>query len=429
MPDALLLDRVLSLPAADIKALQEGKTIAALPISQVPRGWKFILYPRFESESLTNVKLETWAACEGFKMIHEAEQLSVLSALTLWSQSELKKLFEERGHLSLVLLRVYRLPQPIAILGAATSEIRLGKFIGLSHFGEAFKESVRVTEILPILSETVFANRHRKITSFRPPEHPALEALQDTISRYAQNYPAAKALDNDLRIFLGWADCQEAISAHQTHNWMKAITSYGYRTDEAIENKKSNHQAGTDFEIIIRQSLEFLGFKVDEAHQGGAGGIDIFCSQPYQLVGECKSGKGIPDNTVEQLDRIAKRHLEEKYESAHRFIIGPGEASPNLIKSAAFSRIAIMKPETLQKLVEFHNHYPISLLELRDKCLVAGQVDDKVEEFLAELISRIRLQSHIVITLKQYLQDRDLKEIGFERYCGVFDPSQPSTIS
>ncbi|MCY7408447.1 MAG: DUF1802 domain-containing protein, partial [Alkalinema sp. CAN_BIN05] len=68
---------------------------------------------------------------------------------------------------------------------------------------------------------------------------------------------------------------------------------------------------------------------------------------------------------------------------------------------------SIMSPEILQKLVEFHNKYPINLIELRDKCLVAGQVDSKVDEFLKELTVRISVRSYIVRSVKELKDDGD----------------------
>jgi len=52
-----------------------------------------------------------------------------------------------------------------------------------------------------------------------------------------------------------------------------------------IDAGKSNYQAGTDFENIVRLSLEFLGFTIDYAHKGG-GGLDLFCSKPYAQLGK-----------------------------------------------------------------------------------------------------------------------------------------------
>ena len=240
--------------------------------------------------------------------------------------------------------------------------------------------------------------------SLKTPKYSELEELQSAIDHYSKDNPKAKEFNHELQVFLGWTDTQNQTSSPD-NDWMKKIKAYGYRDDETDESRKSNYQAGTDFEIIIRKSLEFIGFTVDESHDGGAGGIDVFCSQPYSLVGECKCGKGIPDSTVEQLARIAKRHLKERYETASRFIIGPGNPSAQLLESAKLPPTSIMNPETLQKLVEFHDKYPINLLELRDKCLVAGQVEDKVDKFLAELTIRVSLRSYIVQSVKDLKND------------------------
>jgi hypothetical protein len=76
--------------------------------------------------------------------------------------------------------------------------------------------------------------------------------------------------------------------------------------------KKSNVKAGTDFENIVKKSLEFIGFTVDHVHAGGSGGLDLFCSKPFPLIGECKSGKNIPGNTVYELDNLSDEALSFK---------------------------------------------------------------------------------------------------------------------
>ena len=195
-------------------------------------------------------------------------------------------------------------------------------------------------------------------------------------------------------------------------SWIQTISTLGDRTIETLE-KKSNVQAGTDFENIVKKSLQFLGFTLDESHKGGAGGLDLFCTKPYAIAGECKSGKSIPDNTIEELDRIAKRHLKENYYLATGLIIGSGEPTKNLKESALASRVTggmqinIIKAMTLQKLVKLKAKYDgaINLFELKEY-LQAGKIDDKIEEYIQKVESEIKLRSYIVKTVKE-LQDAD----------------------
>ncbi|MBD3562296.1 ATP-binding protein, partial [Planktothrix sp. FACHB-1355] len=184
-------------------------------------------------------------------------------------------------------------------------------------------------------------------------------------------------------------------------SWIDNITKLGNRSKE-LDEGKSNYQAGTDFENIVRRSLEFIGFTINESYKGGAGGLDLFCSKPYPLAGECKAGRSIPDRTVEELDRIGKRHLKENYMTAVRLIIGPGEPTKNLRESAEVSKVSIIKPMTLQKLVELQAKYPgsVNLIELKPY-LEAGQIDSKIHEYIEKVLKDIRLRSHIVEAVKQ----------------------------
>ena len=431
MSKSVLLEQALVLPAIDIAAMLRGQLIVAIPRVQIAKGLSFLLCPeqsgsqneivrQYRSPFLPlaevvisqnqdeKVQVEAWATCEQTQMIHDVDQLSTLSLLTVWNRSYLESLLKERQYLFLSHLKVHRLSNWITLPTEKVSSGKLGKFIGLSDEEPKLNfEPVKITDVLPILSDRLFVQRKEQLENLKPPDHPELEELQSAIAHYAKDHPKTKDFNRELQVFLGWADPQNQSISSLENDWMQKIKAYGYRDDETTENRKSNYQAGTDFEIIIRKSLEFLGFTVDEAHAGGAGGIDIFCSAPYSLVGECKCGKGIPDSTVEQLDRIAKRHLKERYETASRFIIGPGNPSAQLLESAKLPTTSIMSPETLQKLVEFHNQYPINLLELREKCLVAGQVDGKVDEFLVELTGRIRIRSHIVQSVKALKNDGD----------------------
>jgi hypothetical protein len=410
MTKTIFLDRVLSLSAADINALQEGRTIVCLPISQVMKGWNFVLYPHCEGASLVDLKIEIWATCESFRIIYEAEKLSTLSALTPWTQSELERLFEERGHLSLALLRVNRLPEPIVIPSETASSIKLGKFGGLSNFGNTFKKSLQVIEILPILSDMVFANRYQQITDFRLPEYPELESLQSSIALYTQVHPKAKFFNDDLRIFLGWADPQTITIS--TSDWIKEITTSGNSSD------------GNLFEKRVRQGFIHLGFtntlnnikaSLDPEATGGAGGIDIYCEKPYPIVGECKASKheSVPNSVSAQLIHLGNTHLgREQFETSIKVIFAAGKLTDNAEKAAIENQINIMRPETLQRLVELKTAHPgsINLLELKpylETKPFGTDADAKVNDFIDQVEQAIKLRSHIVKSVKALREHGD----------------------
>jgi hypothetical protein len=424
------LDRILSLPVADIQALQEGKTIAALPIVQIQKGWSFLLYPHDKGASSDDVKIEMWATCENSRMIHEVGELSTLSLLTPWSQSDLERILETRGHLSLALLKAYRLPESIEIPRALTSSIKFGKFVGLSQIGENFKSKIQVSEILPILSETVFAHRQKQMTNFLPPEHPELEKLQASIALYAEGIPSAQAFNNDLQCFLGWAEPTKSANIPE---WVREITYYG------------NSKEGSLFEKRVREGLKFLGFSntlnnrkvsLDPEADGGSGGLDFYCEKPYPIVGECKASQSekVNDNkdgAPAQLIKLGQKLLcSSGYNSAIKIIIAPGELTPAAEETAIGNKMNIMRPETLQRLVELKVAHPgsIDLLELKP-CLESApfgvDADAGINQFMDRIEKRIEIRSHIVLRLKKFLQDKNAGDVKFDVYYGIFCGSNP----
>jgi hypothetical protein len=151
--------------------------------------------------------------------------------------------------------------------------------------------------------------------------------------------------------------------------------------------------------------LEFLGFTIDEAHKGGPGGLDLCCSHPYLLIGECKAGKTIPKDTVQQLMRLGDIRLEneQQVQDSVKLIISSGKpASNDVITSAHKRKISIVNPMTLQKLVELKAKYDgaINLFELK-QYLKAGQIDEKIDEYIQKVEGEIKLRSYIVQAVKE----------------------------
>ncbi|HEY9653690.1 MAG TPA: DUF1802 domain-containing protein, partial [Coleofasciculaceae cyanobacterium] len=139
-----------------------------------------------------------------------------------------------------------------------------------------------------------------------------------------------------------------------------------------------------------------------------------------------KAGKSIPDSTVEQLDRIGKRHLKENYLIATRLIIGPGTPTKQLQESAEISRTSIINPMTLQKLVELEAKYPgsINLIELKPY-LVPGQSDSKIDEYIEKVQDCIKLRSHIVQLVKTYQEKTGNERVSVHSLHGAYAISNP----
>ncbi|MEA5575457.1 DUF1802 family protein [Anabaena sp. UHCC 0451] len=389
MNQSFSLSTALCLSVSDIEALIQGRTIAALPRMFIRPGQKFALYPVNTTGNILLIK--AWAKCELCQILDKTTPLDVLSKLTIWTPEAFEAIIQKHENIFLAYLRVYHLPQFIEVPVNPNIQDKLGKFVGLPN--------ISASEDKPVLSNQVFIQRKQQLEKREPSPNTELEELQIALSQIAQNNPAAQQLENDIKVFLGWSNAPTRNTSDLA--WIKTITSLGDRSIEKNE-KKSNYQAGTDFEIITRQSLDFLGFKVEEDYKGGAGGLDLYCSQPYPIVCECKAGKSIPDNATEELFRIAKRHLKENYDQAMRLIIGPSEPTKNLKESAQISKISIIKTMTLQKLVELKAKYPgaINLIELK-QYLEPGQIDDKINEYIDKIEQEIKLRSHIIQAVKE----------------------------
>ncbi|BAZ88047.1 DUF1802 family protein [Dolichospermum compactum] len=402
----------LCLPAPDVEALIQGQIIAAIPRKLLTPGQKFALYPVDTSVNVLSIK--AWAKCELCEILDQTTPLDMLSQLTIWKPEIFQEILQNRPHFFLAYLRVYHLPEPLEIRAIPNIQEKLGKFAPLPN-------NISVSEDKPVLSDYVFNQRKQQLENRQPPLHPELEELQSTLSQIANNNPVAQQLENEIKVFLGWSNAPTTNTIDADLTWIKTIASLGDRSIE-FEEKKNSYQAGTDFENIARDSLDFLGFKVETAYKGGAGGLDLYCSQPYPLVCECKAGKSIPSGTVEELLKLGGMHLgADKFLNSPKLVIGPGNATSDNLKSSKEWKVSIIKAMTLQKLVELKAKYPgaINLIELK-QYLEPGQIDDKINEYIDKVEKEIKLRSHLV----QLIKKAD-KKVGIEYIEGVYDVSNP----
>jgi hypothetical protein len=398
MNSSTSINSAFCLSVADLEALSRGRMIAALSRTFVNTVQQFALCPVQEPKSSSTISIEFWAKLEFCKIYTAPEEVDKLAKLTIWSNGELQKILRERFKVFLLCLRVFQAAQPIEIAAERIGSSRIGSFIKIPNYLSA-------SNSIPVISDESFNQRKQQLNNLESPPHPELEELEASIARLDTNDKNARDLDQYLQSFLGWTSNSFIRHSQPKFNRIHEIAALGYRSLEEEKKKKNNHKAGTDFEIIVRESLEFLGFKIEEEHKGGAGGLDLFCSSPYFLAAECKSGKSIPDKTVEQLDRIGKRHLDKDYMSAVRLIIGPGQPTKNLRTSAITSEVSIINPMTLQKLIELHAKYPVDLIELK-KYLIHGQIDDEIQKYIDKVYHEVEIRSQIVKSVKE-LSEKD----------------------
>ena len=418
------IDKAIRLPAPDVEALIQGRMIAAIVWRTFNPGEQYALYPADNSNMplmkpkqmslfsesgqlelplvvLDKVSIKAWARCELCQMVNEPESLEALSRLTVWKTEALQQILQQRPFIFVAYLRVYLLPQPLEIPVHPS-----GNFVSLP-------KSLNVTDATPVLSDTIFAKRRQKLEKLEPPEHPELEELQSALVHLSTTNPNAKQLDTEIKIFLGWSENSLTSKPDPDLDWIKTIAALGNRSIE-LEEKKSNYQAGTDFENITRQSLEFLGFKIENAYKGGAGGLDLFCSKPYPLVGECKAGRLIPSRTAEELIKLGGMHLSrDKFLESTKLVIGPGNPSVDMLKAAQEWKVSIINAMTLQKLVELKAKYPgaVNLVELKPYLEMGRQIDDRIKDYIEKVEREIRLRSQIIQAVKQLCSDSDFTTV------------------
>jgi hypothetical protein len=432
------IDRAIRLPAPDVEALIQGRMIAAIVWRMFNPGEQYALYPGNVSGNLPydryyrshflpiaqkalaqlnseKVLIKAWARCELCQMVHEPESLEALSRLTVWKTEALQQILQQRPFIFVAYLRVYLLPQPLEM-----SVHPSGNFVSLP-------KSLTVTDSTPVLSESIFAKRRQQLEKLEPPQHPEFEELQSALVHLSTTNPKAKQLDEEIKIFLGWSNDKPVKPIKPDLSWINTIASLGNRTKE-LDTNISNYQAGTDFEIIVRDSLEFLGFTIDYAHKGGAGGLDLFCSKPYPLVGECKAGKKIPNDTAVQLLNLGTLRLRDPalLRRVTKLIIGPGEPTPQLKDAAQLHGMAIMNPETLEKLVKLQSNYPnsVDLFKLKEY-LKPGQSDDEVAKYIEQVEQEINLRSHVISILKKYHENSGSEQASVDALSGAYSMSKP----
>jgi hypothetical protein len=441
MNNSVLIDTALRLPAPDIEALIEGRMIAAMPRIFINPGRQFALCPSntsintlpieqyYRSSFLPiaqktlaelgseTVSIKAWAQCELCQVLNEAESFGILSQLTVWTEEALQQTLSQAGQIFLTYLRVYRLPQPFEMPVHPNP-----RFIPLP-------QPLTVTEATSVLSDRLFTQCRRQLEKLEPPLHPELEELQSAIALLSATNAAAEELDQDIKIFLGWASSQTAKRLDSDLAWIQKIAEVGNSSD------------GQEFEKLVRRSLIKLGFtnsnsnpkaSLDPQATGGAGGIDFYCEKPYPVVGECKASKkeSVPNSVTAQLIHLGHTHLgKAEFDRAIKLIVAAGPLTPPALQAAIENQMNAIRPETLQRLVELQAQHKnsIDLLELK-LCLQQapfGLADDKLDIYIDKVNQDIKLRSHIVQLVKTYLKNTGSERVSVHALHGAYVMSHP----
>lgn len=456
-----MINTALRLPAPEIEALLQGRIITVMPNKFITPGREFALCPADTSVNLLPVEqyyrsnflpiaqsaltqlnnqgvliqpqqisllpdeeqlklpflayetalIKAWARCELCQIIDKAESLSALSSLTIWTTEGLQKILTQRKYIFLAYLRVYQLPKSIEIPIKSNSQFL------------ALPQPLNISEASPVISTQIFTQRKHQLENLEPPLYPELEELQSALSQISNTNPAAQQLENDIKLFLGWSSEQTSNILDSDIAWIKTIAEIGNSSD------------GYTFEKLVRRGLLKLGFTgsgLNPEAAGGAGGMDFYTETPYPIVGECKATKSekVPDGTAAELLKIGVTRLGKiQYEKAIKLIVAAGKLTSSALRTATEHQMNVISPETLQKLVELQTQYKnsVNLLELK-QCLQQvpfGLADDKVNSYIAKVEQDIKLRSHIIQVLKNYLELAKLERAGVEALHAAYITSHP----
>jgi len=348
------------------------------------------------------------------QILDDSEPLDILSKSTIWSTEALKEILLQHHYIFLVYLRVYELDEPIEVSTTAKNQ-----FIPLS-------QPTIVIKPKPILNDRTFIQRKRQLEKLEPALHPELEELQSAIASLTISQPAAKQLDDDIKAFLGWSSNQPTNQLDLDLPWIHKIAEVGNSSD------------GHTFEKLVRRGLLKLGFTgsgLNPDATGGAGGMDFYAEQPYPIVGECKATKTekVTDGTPAQLLKIGMNHLGKvQYENSIKLIVAAGELNFYALRTATENQMNVISPETLQKLVELQAHYKnsINLLELKEylQQVPFGLAEDKVNTYINKVEQSIKLRSHIIQLVKNYLQNSGAESAGVDALHGAYFGSNPPQV-
>ncbi len=410
MSQSVLLS-ALKLPSKSYQSLVAGKITSIVPSVFLPPRQELCLC---ETTNSDQVSITHWARVDKTYQINTSSKLLPLIRMLCLDMNDVLQFFDRNQFVWLSHLRVFHLSEPITVKNTDK-----GHYLPIGS-------KLLTTDDHPVLDNAQYEHKIQELNNIKPSIDPELEKLALSV---IDQYPSFSQL---IYAHLNL----EPFPSPVIPDWIKDehIVKLADRSI-AEDIEKSNYQAGTDFENITKQALQYLGFTIDKEHKGGAGGLDLFCSAPYPLIGECKAGKTIPNNTVEQIIALGKSNLnnDELFNNACKIVIGAGRPTEYMIKGAKSWKVSIMKATTLQKLVKLQAQYPgcIDLFELR-QYLVPAQCDEKIDEYMEKVENSINLRSYIIQVVKNFLQNTNSADatidVLYGAYSGASDRPQLLTI-
>lgn len=362
----------LRLPSGVLSSLESG-SITAIYAQSFNRPKQNFALCSNDSEA-SEVKISAWARCEGSQQFSEKDKCEILATHLQIPVESLQNALEQNGFIWLSYLRVYHLPSPILIKNSTK-----GVFIAL-------EDRVYINKLQPVLDDITYEKQKRKVENLEPPE-----PIDVQIQKMLEELEATYKKDFD---------------------WIEQIKKVG------------NSSGGHEFEKLVRKSFIFLGFSnsntnpkasLDPDATGGAGGIDLCCEFPYPVVGECKASanEAVLTKVCGQLTNLGQGHFPD-YEKAVKIIIAAGSLNHHSKPIAIKSKMNVIKPETLEKLVKLKFTYAgsINLRELK-ACLENEPFGEDANAKLLEFIDKseyaikqkIKLRSQVVQAVKDLQEE------------------------
>lgn len=347
-----ILNISLCLPEFDVAALAQGESIVAITQRFIVPEKSFLLLPcRDYDKGIYHAHIQNalesvlpdqaerivathWAQCSLCQPVPDAEGLDFLSDRTIWTQAALRDYIKTRKRLFLSFLNVYELSEPLPVAAEPVCA-QLYKFLPLP-------QSIEGDTHKSVLTPEAFATAKENILNPKSQDDSAEE-------------PETEVDDSGEQDIL------------QDPKWVSKISKVGNSSD------------GHTFEKLVRKGLLELGFSntlnraeasLDPNATGGAGGIDFYADQPYPIVGECKASRHdrIRSDAATQVVRLGLQNLkEEDYLGCIKIVVSGGALTTGAENIAKGHRINVIKPETIQRLVEskidFSDHFDLFQLK------------------------------------------------------------------
>ncbi|MEM6449602.1 MAG: DUF1802 family protein [Cyanobacteria bacterium P01_D01_bin.105] len=438
------LSTALCLPALDIEALLQGRTIAA--ISDTFRNpARFLLLPtdlplqpgqleaRYQAQFLSSFKatytsvedpdtvmIQAWARCGTCRIFSDRDDLAALSTLTAWTPAHLQQLVQEKHKIFLLFLKVHRFAEPLKLIMPRVTPDKMHTYIRVP--GTWSDQGA-----LSLLDDETFVKRQTQLIKLSPPQYPELQALQRALVFEREYSLGAMALDRDIRYFLGWSRPEETQLYDSDLSWIQQVAAAGLESDEL------------EFKELVRRCLVKLGFgHTHQPHQTEtrrtleqsvtAENLGICYEAPYPVIAICQTSK---DSSVSNL--VAEQAIQlgnapsgsASLTSTAKIIVAAGPLTEHAQKAAKGDEINVIRPKTLQKLTEMKARYPgsIDLLKLKT-CLQSvphGEAaDEKVNQFIEEISQQIKIRAAVIQAVKLGLERTEQSRIGTNTVCTLY---------